>query len=227
LKSRAASFSFSTPVLGLDLAGVSGRRTGGCLLKGRSAGTCVLHTDREILDFCRAARPVLVVMDAPLHLPPGRRSIKDRNGKHLRGCDEELLRRHIPFFPITLGPMRMLTVRGMRLKKRIEAMGIRIVEIYPGGAQDVWGIPRAKKDMAGLLRGLRRLGLLGLSSTATADELDAASGALVGQLYLRGRAEVLGDFKTGAIILPGAKGKMPRRGSGAARSEFSKHRDES
>jgi predicted nuclease with RNAse H fold len=130
-----------------------------------------------------------------------------------------LRRRHIPFFPITLGPMRVLTVRGMRLKKKIEALGPRVVEIYPGGAQDVWGIPRAKRDRAGLLRGLRRLGLLGLRADATNDELDAASGALTGQLFLRGRAEVLGDFKTGAIILPrvesrpGNKIRERRRGS--------------
>jgi len=202
LKPSKASASFHTLVLGLDLAGVPGRSTGACLLKGRRAQTCVLHEDEEILEFCRRARPALVAVDAPLHLPPGRRSIHDRNGRHLRSCDEELRRRHIPFFPITLGPMRGLTVRGMRLKKKIEAMRIRVVEIYPGGAQDVWGIPRAKRNLAGLLAGLRRLGLLGLTSKATADELDGASGALVGQLFLRGRAEVLGDFKTGAIILP-------------------------
>jgi predicted nuclease with RNAse H fold len=151
-------------------------------------------------------------VDAPLHLPPGRRSINDRNGKHLRECDEELRRRHIPFFPITLGPMRTLTVRGMRLKKRIEALQIRVVEIYPGGAQDVWRIPRATRDRPGLLAGLRRLGLVGLSAKATADELDAASGALVGQLFLRGKAEVLGDFQTGAIILPIADPSTPSGG---------------
>ncbi len=199
---RAASTSFTALVLGLDLAGAPGRPTGACLLRGRNARTAVLHSDREILDFSRAAKPALVAVDAPLHLPPGRRSISDRNGRHLRACDEELLRRHIPFFPITLGPMRVLTERGMRLKKRMEKMGLRVVEIYPGGAQDVWRIPRAKRDRPGLLRGMRRLGLLGLRADATNDELDAASGALVGQIFLRGKAEVLGDFKHGAIILP-------------------------
>jgi hypothetical protein len=168
----------------------------------------VLHTDEEILEFARRTRPVLAAIDAPLHLPPGRKSIDDRNGLHLRPCDEELRRRHIPFFPITLGPMRVLTVRGMSLKKKLESLRIRVVEIYPGGAQDVWRIPRAKRSMAGLLAGLRRLGLLGLTSKATPDELDAASGALAGQLYLSGDADVLGDFKTGAIILPKPR---PRR----------------
>ena len=162
----------------------------------------VFHSDREILEFVQKEKPALVAVDAPLHLPPGRRSIDDRNGRHLRACDEDLRRRHIPFFPITLGPMRVLTVRGMRLKKRMERMGLRVVEIYPGGAQDVWRIPRAKRVRSGLLRGLRRLGLLGLRADATNDELDAASGALVGQLFLRGKGEVLGDFRRGAIILP-------------------------
>jgi hypothetical protein len=32
--------------------------------------------------------------------------------------------------------------------------------------------------------------------------LDAATGALVGWLYLAGQAEVLGDFSLGAIIMP-------------------------
>ena len=189
-------------VLGLDLAGVAHRPTGACLLLGRKAQTCVLHTDEEILEFARRTRPTLAAVDAPLHLPPGRKSIDDRNGCHLRPCDEDLRRRHIPFFPITLGPMRVLTVRGMKLKKKLEALRIRVVEIYPGGAQDVWRIPRAKRNRAGLLAGLRRLGLLGLAAKATADELDAASGALAGQLFLKGQAEVLGDFRTGAIILP-------------------------
>lgn len=207
MKPRKKSAS-SPIVLGLDLAGVAHRPTGACVLKGRRAQTCVLHSDEEILEFALRTRPLLAAIDAPLHLPPGRKSIDDRNGNHLRPCDEELRRRHIPFFPITLGPMRVLTVRGMSLKKRLEALRIRVVEIYPGGAQDVWRIPRAKRSMAGLLAGLRRLGLLGLTSKATADELDAASGALAAQLFLKGDAEVLGDFKTGAIILPKLR---PRR----------------
>lgn len=208
MKPRKES-SPSPRVLGLDLAGVAHRPTGACLLRGRNARTCVLRSDEDILELARTTRPVLAAIDAPLHLPPGRRSIDDRNGSHLRPCDEELLRRRIPFFPITLGPMRVLTVRGMKLKKKLEALRIRVVEIYPGGAQDVWRIPRAKRDLPGLLAGLRRLGLLGLSSKATADELDAASGALAGQLFLKGQAEVLGDFETGAIIIPKTK-KGPR-----------------
>ncbi len=34
------------------------------------------------------------------------------------------------------------------------------------------------------------------------DELDAVSGAIVGKLYLLGKAEVLGNFRQGAIVVP-------------------------
>jgi predicted nuclease with RNAse H fold len=189
-------------VVGIDLAGSPRRPTGACLLRGGAAETRLLYSDAEIADFVGTARPALVAVDAPLNLPPGRRSMDDRNGEHYRPCDLELRRRGIPFFPITLGPMRGLTARGIDLRRRLEERGIPVVEIYPGGAQDVWGIPRAKRDRAGLRRGLRKLGITGLGGSASDHELDAASGALVGRLFLEGRAEVFGDFETGAIVMP-------------------------
>jgi len=189
-------------VVGLDLAGAPGRPTGFCLLRGLEAETRDLFSDAEILAAVATAAPDLVTIDAPLHLPPGRASIDDRNGSHYRPCDLELRRRRIPFFPITLGPMRVLTVRGIRLREDLERRGYRTVEMYPGGAQDVWGIPRARRDRRALRRGLGRLGIRGLRKDASDHELDAATGALVGRLFLRGRAEVVGDFESGAILLP-------------------------
>lgn len=190
-------------VVGVDLAGVSRRPSGICLLKPARVMTTVLYDDEEILSFIQRGRPSLVAIDAPLNLPPGRRTMAEQNRVHFRPCDEELRRRRIPFFPITLGPMRTLTERGIKLKRRLERQGFRVVEIYPGGAQDVWGMPRARKNLAGLREGLIRLGLKGLRKDATGDELDAATGALVGLLFLQGKAEVLGDFRAGAIIMPG------------------------
>lgn len=189
-------------VLGLDLAGVAHRPTGVCLLEDGRARTKLLYEDGELLDYARETEPVLIAIDAPLNLPPGRRSMADRNDSHYRPCDIELRRRKIPFFPITLGPMRKLTERGIRLRRRLEAEGFTVVEIYPGGAQDVWRIPRAKRSREGLRRGLARLGIKGLTRSASDHELDAATGALVGWLYLAGNAEVLGDFQTGAILMP-------------------------
>jgi len=199
-------------VVGLDLAGSPKRPTGYCLLRGWDAETSDLFSDAAIMAAVRRAAPDLVAIDAPLNLPPGRTSIHERNNSHYRVCDLELRRRHIPFFPITLGPMRSLTERGIRLRRKIEKLDIRVIEMYPGGAQDVWGIPRARRDRAGLKRGLRRLGLKGLRNDASDHELDAATGALVGRDFLAGRAEVYGNFEEGAIVMPAARPSVRRTG---------------
>jgi hypothetical protein len=189
-------------VLGVDLAGAPHRPTGMCLLQGLRAKTFLSYSDSEIIECVEDEKPDLIAIDAPLTLPPGRETIEDRNGEHYRICDMELRRRKIPFFPITLGPMRMLTVRGIELRGEFEKRGFRAVEMYPGGAQDIWGIPRARRDLTGLRRGLQDLGIKGLKKDISDHELDATTGALVGLLFLQDKAEVYGDFTEGAILMP-------------------------
>jgi hypothetical protein len=172
-------------------------------MRGRMVLTySTLFSDDEIMAFVRESKPDLIVIDAPLHLPPGRKTLDDRNGEHYRPVDRELQRRGIRFFPITLGPMRMLTERGIRMKRRFARAGYTAIEMYPGGAQDVWGIRRKQHGLGALRRGLERLGIRGIERTMNGDELDAVSGAYVGVLFLNGKAEMLGDLKTGAILLP-------------------------
>jgi predicted nuclease with RNAse H fold len=187
-------------VVGLDLAGSVRRPTGLCVLRGLQARTRVAFTDEEILSAIDQAQPDLAPIDAPLSLPEGRATIHDRAGAHLRECDLELRRRGIRFFPITLGPMRMLTERGLALRGKIEEQGYRVVECYPGGAQDVWGLPRQHRDRQGLRRGLERLGVRGLTEAMTGDELDAVTAALVGRWFLLGRGEMLGGAD--GILMP-------------------------
>ncbi len=193
----------TTLVVGVDLAGSPGRNTGICLLKGMTVALfATLRTDEEILNFIDRAGPDLVAIDAPLSLPPGRKSIEDRTGEHFRSCDRELLKRGIRFFPITLGPMRSLTARGIRLKETLVQRGYEVIEIYPGAAQDVWKIARKQGGLQKLRRGLEKLGLTKLAKGMNGDELDAVTGALVGRLYLKGEAEVLGTLSEGAIVIP-------------------------
>ncbi len=187
-------------VAGIDLAGSPRRPTGVCVLRALNAQTHIVFSDEEILSLVSQARPDLVTIDAPLTLPPGRSSIHDRSGEHFRDCDRALRQRGIRFFPITLGPMRMLTERGITLKGKIVSLGYRVVECYPGAAQDVWGIPRQHKDSAGLVKGLRKLGVRGLKSVMTGDELDAVTAALVGRWFLLGKGEMLGGDE--GIVLP-------------------------
>lgn len=190
-------------VVGIDLAGSPKRNTGICTLEEDTITLCtIVHTDREIMDYIEGVNPSLIAVDAPLNLPHGRKSIDDRNGEHFRPCDRELLRRGIRFFPITLGPMRLLTKRGIRLKRILARHGYRVVEVYPGAAQDVWNIGRKQDGLPGLRKGLQKLGVKGLNKGMNGDELDAVTAAIVGQLFLRGKAEVFGDFRRGAIVIP-------------------------
>jgi uncharacterized protein len=195
-------------VVGLDLAGAPGRRTGCCVLRGTRAQLSVAYDDDEVLRRARDAHPALVIIDAPLSLPKGRATLNDRSGPHLRVCDRELLRRRIRFFPLTLGPMRMLTERGMRLAREFARDGFAVVEGYPGASQDLLGIPRKNAGIAPLRRGLLRLGLRGdvRKQRVTHDELDAATIAWVGQRYLERRALVIGDPLEGLMVLPRSRG---------------------
>ncbi|HAR35879.1 MAG TPA: DUF429 domain-containing protein [Acidobacteria bacterium] len=199
-------------IAGIDLAGSPRRPTGFCLIDGKQVFLKVLFTDEEIVEEVLAARPELVTVDAPLSLPPGRQTINERNAFHFRPCDLELRKRGLKFFPITLGPMRMLTERGLRLKYRLEKVGLRVIEVYPGGAQDIWRLPRARQNRAKLQAGLlKRLSQdFGLNlarprkskKSFSPDELDALTAALVGLLCLQGRAEIYGR-EPWIIVMPG------------------------
>jgi predicted nuclease with RNAse H fold len=187
--------------VGLDLAGVEKRPTGFCLLKDMQAETCDIYADDEIIAKVRAASPRGVSIDAPLSLPPGRSTIEQKTEVHLREADRELLRRRIRFFPITLGPMRQLTKRGMNLKRILEELGFRVIEVYPGGAQDVLGIPRKQQGLDQLRAGLEQLGLKGLRSDMSDHELDAVTCAYMGKLFLDGKSVTYGALETG-IVMP-------------------------
>jgi predicted nuclease with RNAse H fold len=193
-------------LIGLDLAGSDKRPSGICFLQGNQASVFIIHTDEEILRAV-ADHVQAVAIDAPLSLPKGRCCLRDDCecfGKaHFRLCDLELRKLKIKFFPITLGPMRKLTLRGMALKNKLEARGLRVFETYPGAAQDIWGIPR-QKDLQGLKRGLKRFKLQGnwLRPEVTKDELDALTCALVAREELRGNTMAIGDPEEGLMILP-------------------------
>jgi hypothetical protein len=196
-------------VVGLDLAGVETRPTGFCILRGMKAEAFLVYRDEEIIRHVEETKPKIVAIDAPLSLPRGRKSIEERTGVHLRECDEELLRRGIKFFPVTLGPMRKLTSRGIRLKTTLEGTRFSVIEVYPGGAQDVLKVSRKQKGLEGLRRGLEQLGIEGLTSRMSDHELDAVTCAYVGKLYLEGKAVVYGTSEK-AIIMPQKKADNAR-----------------
>lgn len=193
-------------VVGIDLAGVETRPTGFCVLDEKmEAKTSLLYTDEEILEEVVKARPDVIAIDAPLALPKGRKSLEERNDVHLRECDRELLRMKIKFFPITLGPMRKLTERGIRFRKSLERRGFRVIETYPGAAQDILKIPRKQAGLSKLRNGLKKVGIVMLDESMSDDELDAVTCALVGKFYLEGDCLAIGDPEEILMVLPKLK----------------------
>jgi predicted nuclease with RNAse H fold len=190
--------------IGIDLAGSPKRPTGLCLLNGKRARTAVAFSDEDVLEFIEGAAPTNVGLDAPLFLPAGRCCLRNDctcpRTIHFRECDLELRRRGIRFFPITLGPMRQLTMRGIALAEMLQKMGHTTLEAYPGAAQDLWRIPR-QKDVAGLRRGLGCLVTLP-ARTISCHELDAVTCALLAQLHYKGKTELIGREDEGWMVLP-------------------------
>jgi uncharacterized protein len=176
----------------------------------------VLGEDAAIVHAVLDARPAIVAIDAPLALPAGRVSLDRPGPPHLRRCDRELLELGIRFFPLTLGPMRQLTARGIALARELRGRGFRVIEAYPGGAQDVLGLPRKGEGEERLRRAMRRFGFTGdgLRPGVTHDELDAIACAYTGREHLAGRALVLGDAAEAELVLPRPRAPGRRR-SGA------------
>ena len=198
-------------VMGIDLAGSERRNTGICVMdERRNVKTWIVHTDKEIVELVKEYMPEVIAIDAPLSLPKGRKRIDEKCDIHFRLCDLELRKRGIKFFPITLGPMRMLTRRGIELKKKLQQMGFEVIEVYPGATQDLFGLPRKQQGLERLKKGLERLGVKGLKDVMSGDELDAITAALTAILYLEGKCEEIGDPSEGLMVIPKVKRKHSR-----------------
>ncbi len=189
--------------VGIDLAGVESRPTGMCVMDSNfRVSTCLLYTNNEIVSKTIEYKPDVVAIDAPWALPHGRESLAKKNKIHLRECDRELIRMGIKFFPLTLGPMRRLTERGMLMRMEMENSALTVIETYPGAAQDILRIPRKGKGLDKLADGLRQAGIKGLNSAMNGDELDAITCALMGIMYLKGKYRAIGDPNEIVMILP-------------------------
>ncbi|MCS7266070.1 MAG: DUF309 domain-containing protein [Armatimonadetes bacterium] len=180
-------------VMGIDLSANEKRSSGVCILNGLVAQTFLAKSDEDLVGLAFQFKPKLIAIDAPLSLP--------KEGG-LRPCDRELIRRGIRIFPVNFGAMRELTKRGIGLKLQLERKGFCAIEVFPGGAQDSLRLPRKQKDLTKLIEGLKQIGIEGLRPDATHDEVDAATAALVGWMWLKGFAELISDGQGGGIVMP-------------------------
>jgi len=198
---------------GIDLAGSPKRPTGFCVVDSRNHIKCqILHTDQEVLAAVRKVKAQAVAIDAPLALPKGRHCLKEhcRGRPHFRACDRALAMMRIRFFPITIGPMRLLTERGMSLAKMLRQRHVEVIETFPGAAQDILGIPRKQNGLEALQAGLVSLGCKGdlIRRQLSGDELDAVNCALVAKAYASGSYLAIGDPSEILMILPNLRSLM-------------------
>ncbi|MEM2949222.1 MAG: DUF429 domain-containing protein [Candidatus Bilamarchaeaceae archaeon] len=185
-------------LMGVDLAGCERRPSGWAVLYRKKLYFGVVNSDNEIISLIKKYKIKKVLIDAPLSLPAGRASIDKKGKQHFRECDLLLRKEGIRFFPITLGPMRMLTKRGMDLKKKLERFGVEVFEGFPGASYDRLGIPR--KDKRKILAFLKKVGFPS-PKDASQDELDALILLFTLVLKEKGLCRNLSG-KDGEIIAP-------------------------
>lgn len=89
--------------------------------------------------------------------------------------------------------MRLLTESGIRLREELERQNLKVIETYPGAAQDILDIPRKGCGLDVLNKGLSSFVIKGLTADMRGDELDAVTCALMGILYLWGEYRAIGD----------------------------------
>lgn len=192
-------------IVGIDLTGSEKRATGWALMNGADAVTKALNTDDELFQETIASKPDIVSIDSPLSLPEGWADPDIPCGRPIyRKCELALKRMGISVFWCLLPTMKCLTTRGMRLAQRLRNAGLKVIESYPGAAQDLLGIPRKGSSLEELKWGLSRAGITGqyLHGKVTHDEVDAITSALVGLFYLADDYIALGNAAEDYLIVP-------------------------
>ena len=205
LLQRATRQSRAPRIVGIDLTGSERRATGWALLDGPEATTKAIRSDAELIAETLAASPDVVSIDSPLSMPEGIVDPENPGGFPIyRRCELALKRMGISVFWCLLPSMKSLTKRGISLTSQLRNHGLRVIESYPGAAQDLLGIPRKGASLEELKQGMGRIGIKGnyLTGVVCHDEVDAITSALVGLFYLADDYIALGNAAEDYLIVP-------------------------
>jgi len=179
-------------VVGLDLAGNPENDSGFCKLSVegdvKHVTLKVVHSNKEIIDNLRNARPRLTAIDAPL-------IYKGMN----RRCDAELS--SYGALPVTLRGMEVLARRGSSLAEDLSRQGFDLIEVYATASAKILGY--YDKNNQVIQKNLLSSGLSGdiEKRFLSRDELDAVFSAITAFLHLKKTTQEVGDAE-GRIIIP-------------------------
>jgi len=162
--------------MGVDLSGPRRRSAYALMDDDFTCSAGHFFANGELLGLVEAEKPLLVAVDAPLSLP---------SRGYMRLCDEAMARLGLKPLPPLLGGMRVLTERGVALRAALEEAGYTVIEVFPGGAKKILGLPR--KSVEGLRRGLEGIGVKLVADAVDMDVLDAVVAAFTALSYARGR----------------------------------------
>lgn len=196
-------------VIGIDLTGSEAKPSGFAVLKGNLAITKAIRTDEQLIEESLKYNPKVVSIDSPLSYPKGRCCADPgcNCAKYgiTRYCERLLSAFGIGVYPCLIPSMAKLTTRGMSLTEKFKARGVKVIESYPGVAQDILSIRRKQKGIDHLINSYKNFGITGdflSSDRVTHDELDAITSALVGYFYLNGNYVALGNTNENYLIVP-------------------------
>lgn len=180
-------------IVGIDLAGKATNPTGWALLKNKQIQTCHLYTSKEIFSHTCNCSSTLVAVDAPVTLP---------NKNAMREADRQMHKLGYPVLPPRFSAMKTLTLRAIRITKKLKENKIQVIEVHPTSTRKALGIPT--KNWKRIQEILQEIGYKGdiERRTLTPHEIDAATATLTAHLYIKGKTKLVGDPKEGYIVIP-------------------------
>jgi predicted nuclease with RNAse H fold len=180
-------------IVGIDLAGKANKPTGWALLKNKQIQTCHLYATKEILAHTFNCSPTIVAIDAPLALPK-------KNA--MREADRQMHKLGYPVFPPRFRAMKTLTLRAIRITKKLKERKINVIEVHPASTRKALRMPT--KNWKRIQEILQEMGYKGdiEKRALTPHEIDAVTAALTADLYIKEKTELVGEPKEGYIVIP-------------------------
>lgn len=203
--------------LGIDLTSSARHPSGYAVIDDgpRLLAVGLVREDEDILALALHHGSHIVAIDAPLGLPAGLCCLEESCAclptapDGLRACERELRWRGIGLFYTTKRSIiKRMVYRAIGLRGRLEAEGLRAVEVFPYATKLLlFGKPLPKKttpEGVAYLRGCLEPLVKDLSTQGplTHDELDGVVAAYTAYLLAHNRAEEVGDAVEAAICIP-------------------------